>query len=97
MQRVLLPRAARRTAATASRPAKATGPTGRRQRPGCLELRRVVPPGTKMQVHPAALPLDLIDLALAVVLTPGLERKELGVPRNAWRAVTKSRTVMRPG
>jgi hypothetical protein len=34
-----------------------------------------------MQVHPAALPLDLIDLALAVVLTTGLERQQLSVPR----------------
>ena len=34
-----------------------------------------------MQVHPAALDLDLIDLALAVVLAPSLERQQLRVPR----------------
>ena len=34
-----------------------------------------------MQVHPAALSLHLIDLALAVVLTPGLERQQLRIPR----------------
>jgi hypothetical protein len=27
------------------------------------------------------LPLDLIDLALAVILVPGLEGEQLGVPR----------------
>jgi hypothetical protein len=34
-----------------------------------------------VQVDPAALPLDLIDLALAVVLAAGLEGEQLGVPR----------------
>jgi hypothetical protein len=34
-----------------------------------------------MQVHPAALPLHLIDLALAVILAAGLEGEQLGVPR----------------
>jgi hypothetical protein len=34
-----------------------------------------------MQVHPTALPLDLIDLAFAVVLAAGLERKQLRIPR----------------
>ena len=29
--------------------------------------RRVVSSGTEMQVHPAALPLDFIDLALAIL------------------------------
>ncbi|HEY8556392.1 MAG TPA: hypothetical protein VIM97_03470 [Actinomycetes bacterium] len=48
----------RRTAAAiGSRPAKATG-----CRPGS---QRVVPAGTQLQVDPAALPLHLIDLALA--------------------------------
>jgi hypothetical protein len=34
-----------------------------------------------VEIHPAALPLDLINLALTVVLTPGLEGQQLGVPR----------------
>jgi len=34
-----------------------------------------------MQVDPVALPLDLIDFALAVVLAAGLEGEQLGVPR----------------
>jgi len=34
-----------------------------------------------MQVYPVALPLDLIDFALAVVLAAGLEDEQLGVPR----------------
>ena len=34
-----------------------------------------------MQVYPVALPLDLIDFALAVVLAAGLEGEQLGVPR----------------
>jgi hypothetical protein len=34
-----------------------------------------------MQVHPAALALDLNDLALAVVLAPRLHRQQLGIPR----------------
>ena len=32
-----------------------------------------------MQVDPVALPLDLIDFALAVVLAAGLERQDLEV------------------
>jgi hypothetical protein len=46
---------------------------GRGQRPHRLASRRVIPAGAKMQVDPASLPLDLIDLAFAVVLTAGLE------------------------
>jgi hypothetical protein len=34
-----------------------------------------------MQVDPAALERELIDLALAVVLTPSLERQQFCVPR----------------
>src|SRR5688500_9310507 len=44
-----------------------------------LASRRVVPAGAEVQVHPAALPLDLVDLAFAVVLASGLEREQLGV------------------
>ena len=55
--------------------------TGRGQRPYRLASRRVVPAGAEMQVHPAALPLHLIDLALAVILAAGLEGEQLGVPR----------------
>ena len=32
-------------------------------------VEAVVPTGAQVQVHPAALPLDLVDLAFAVVLT----------------------------
>jgi hypothetical protein len=43
--------------------------------------RRVIPVGAEVQGLPAALPLDLIDLALAVVLATSLERERLRVPR----------------
>jgi hypothetical protein len=49
-----------------------------------------------MQVDPVAMPLDLIDFALAVILAAGLEGEQLGVPRSVWPAVSMSRTVMRP-
>jgi hypothetical protein len=39
------------------------------------------PTKPKVQIHPAALPLDLINLALAVVLATSLEGEQLGVPR----------------
>jgi hypothetical protein len=52
-----------------------------KERNAVLASRRVVPVGAQVQVHPAALPLDLVDLALAVVLTTGLERQQLSVPR----------------
>jgi hypothetical protein len=45
--------------------------------------RRVVASGPEMQVHAAALPLDLVELALAVVLTAGLEGEHVCVPREA--------------
>jgi hypothetical protein len=35
--------------------------------PHWLPVRRVVAPNAEMQVDPAALPLDLVDLALALV------------------------------
>jgi hypothetical protein len=55
-----------------------------------LASRRVVSADAEMQVHPAALPLDLIDLAFAVVLAAGLERKQLRIPREPpWRAVSR--------
>jgi hypothetical protein len=34
-----------------------------------------------MQVDPVALPLDLIDFALAAIFAAGLEGEQLGVPR----------------
>jgi hypothetical protein len=46
-----------------------------------LASRRVVPAGAKVQVHPAALPLNLVDLAFAVVLAASLEREQLRVTR----------------
>jgi hypothetical protein len=36
--------------------------------------------GAEVPVHPIALPLDLIDRTLAVVLTTGLEGEQLSVP-----------------
>jgi hypothetical protein len=42
---------------------------------------QVIAAGTKMQVHPAALPVDLVDLTFAVILAAGLERQQLRVPR----------------
>jgi hypothetical protein len=43
-------------------------PNGRHYRVEACE-GQVVPAGTEVQVHPAALPLDFIKLAFAVVLT----------------------------
>jgi hypothetical protein len=37
------------------------------------------PASAKMQIHPAALPLHLIDLALAEILTARLDGQQLGV------------------
>jgi hypothetical protein len=42
---------------------------------------RLVAPCPEVQVYAAALPLDLVDLSLAVLLAAGLEREQLGVPR----------------
>jgi hypothetical protein len=72
---------ARTAAATGSRPAKATG--RHRSRAAVLppNLAAGFTADAQVQVHPAALPLDLIDLALAVVLTTSLEGEQLGVPR----------------
>jgi hypothetical protein len=54
---------------------------GGRQQPHRLASRGVVPAGAQVQVHPVALELKLVDLALAVVLTAGLEGEQLRVPR----------------
>jgi hypothetical protein len=47
-------------------------------------------PGAEVQVHPIALPLDLIDRVLAVVLATGLEGEQLSIPGSAWSAARKS-------
>ena len=39
-----------------------------------------------MEVHPAALPLDLVDLAFAVLLAPSLEGQQLRVARKSLHA-----------
>jgi hypothetical protein len=44
-----------------------------------LPPRWVVPADAKVQIHPAALKLELVDLALAVLLAAGLERQHLEV------------------
>jgi hypothetical protein len=46
-----------------------------------LPPRRLVAPGPEVQVHPAAMELELVDLALAVVLAAGLEDEDLQVAR----------------
>jgi hypothetical protein len=48
-----------------------------------------------MEVHAAALPLNLVDLAFAVVLAIGLEGEQLGVLGSRCRVASKSRTVIR--
>jgi hypothetical protein len=47
--------------------------------PARLAPRRLVPAGAKVQVDPATLELELVDLTLAVVLTAGLEGQDLQV------------------
>jgi hypothetical protein len=47
--------------------------------PGRLAPWRVIPAGAEVQVDSAALPLDLVDLALAVVLAAGLEGEHFHV------------------
>jgi hypothetical protein len=80
-------------------------PAGRDQRPYRLASRWIVPAGAQVEVHPAALPLHLIDLAFAVVLATGLEGEQLCVPRerlecyqhvshcHALRVATSARSV----
>jgi hypothetical protein len=68
-------------AAIGSRPATATGRRRRRAAADRLASGLIVPARAQVQVDPAALPLDLIDLAFAVVLTAGLEGQQLGVAR----------------
>jgi hypothetical protein len=41
----------------------------------------VVSADAEVEVHPTALPLNLIDLALAVVFAARLEGEQFGVPR----------------
>jgi hypothetical protein len=60
--------------------ASSLGKPGPPAGPSCLTLP-VVSRDTEVQVDVAALPLDLVDLALAVVLTASLERQHLRVPR----------------
>ena len=63
-------------------------PQGRRlvgvefgHRPAGLAPRWLVASGPKVQVDPAALELELVDLAFAVVLAAGLEREQFGISR----------------
>jgi hypothetical protein len=50
---------------------------------GRLQLLGLVAAGPEVQVDPAALELELVDLALAVILATGLERQDLQVARQA--------------
>jgi len=47
-----------------------------------------------MQVDPATLELELVDLALAVLLAPGLEGQDLQVAGGCWSSASSSRTVI---
>jgi hypothetical protein len=62
--------------------------------PSRLPPWRIVAAGPEMQVDPAALELELIDLALAVVLTPSLDASSSASRGSPWRAVSRSRTVI---
>jgi hypothetical protein len=44
-------------------------------------LGRIVAAGAQVEIHLAALPLDLIHLAFAVLLAAGLEGKQFSIPR----------------
>jgi hypothetical protein len=67
-------------------------------RPYSQELASVVlAPGAEMEVHPAALPLDLVDLAFAVLLPAGLEGEQFCVPRQPLQRGQQACTVMRSG
>jgi hypothetical protein len=48
-----------------------------------LPLRRLVASGAEMQIDPATLQLELVDLLLAVVLAGGLESEDLEVAGEA--------------
>jgi hypothetical protein len=60
-----------------------------------LASPRVVTADAEVQIHPAALPLDLIDLPLAVVLAASLESQQLRVSWERLEGCSISRTVMR--
>jgi hypothetical protein len=47
--------------------------------PHWLPVRRIVASNAEVEVDPAALPFDLVDLALAVSLAAGLERQQLRI------------------
>jgi hypothetical protein len=49
--------------------------------PFWLASLQVISPDAEMQVDPAAVPLDLVDLTLAVLLTTSLERQHLRILR----------------
>jgi hypothetical protein len=51
--------------------------------PSRLPLRWLVAAGPQVQVHPAALDLELVNLALAVVLAAALEGQNLEVAGEA--------------
>jgi hypothetical protein len=47
-----------------------------------------------MQVHPAALDFEFVDLALAVFLAAGLEGQDLQIAREVLELGSSSRTVI---
>jgi hypothetical protein len=50
-----------------------------------------------VQVDPAALELELVDLALAVMLAAGLERDQFGISRQLLQLGSSSLTVLQSG
>src|SRR5215213_1375445 len=50
-------------------------------------LRSGNPSGLQGEVHPAALPLDLVDFAFAVVVAAGLEGEHFHISRQALQAL----------
>src|SRR4029453_14076052 len=63
---------------------------------GRLAPRWLVAAGAEMQIDPAALELELVDLALAVLLPPGPETPELPAAGGGrcWSSGRSSRTVI---
>jgi hypothetical protein len=59
-----------------------------------LVSRRFIQAHATVQVHPATLPL-LIDLAFAVVLTAGLEREQVRIPREHLKGCKDSLLLLR--
>ena len=62
--------------------------------PSRLAPRWLVASSPQMQVHPAALDFEFVDLALAVFLAAGLEGQDLQIAREVLELGSSSRTVI---